>query len=221
MTKSPEVPPETGAEELSFPHHTRYGLYLVPSDELAELITGFYTPAALRKLGSRPLRLGVAQKTIDIANFGAKKSAEVEAAISTYSRQIKKYELGMQFRLRRDGFVYTQERSHRGAATRLLFRIAASETIRQEVMRPPFFEPGTDAPLQASLVLPTSEVVPDADHQAQEIEQRLMAKHPSAIREMAHFAYYLTGLQVASREIPSFGHLRVVQADEGQENTLA
>lgn len=214
MTKSTEVPPKTGAEEMIFSRRTRYGLYLVPSDELSELITDFYSPSALERRGDRPIRLGVAQKTIEIVQSDSKNAAELEAAISTYSKSIKKYELGKQFRLARDGFAYSQERSDMGAVTRLLFRIAATATIRDEVMRPPFFDYNMQAPLQASIVLPTSDVVPNADYQAQEIDERLRAAHPSAINGMAQFAYYLTGLYVASREAPVPIPLRPIDSDK-------
>lgn len=214
MTKFTGVPQQTGAEDLSLSHRTRYGLYLAPSEELSELIANFYTSSALNKIGDRPFRLGVAQKTIDIVRNSPKENVALEAEISTYSRLIKKYELGMQFRLRSDGFVYTQERSNRGAVTRLLFRIAASQVIRDEIMKPPFFEFNTQAPLQASIMLPSSDVVPNADYQAQEIEGNLRADHPSAINGMAQFAYYLAGLQVVGREIPAPILLRPAESNK-------
>lgn len=214
MTEFPDVSPNIGAEGLRQPLRTRFGLYFESSEELSELIANFYTPSALDKIGNRPFRLGVAQKTIEIARNGSKDNAVIEAAIGTYSKLIEKYKLGMQFRLRSDGFAYTQERSNRGAVTRLLFKIAASQITRDEIMRPPFFEFNTQAPLQASIMLPSEDVVPNADYQAQEIEDALKTKHPSAINGMAQFAYYLAGLQVVGREIPASGHLRLVESDK-------
>ena len=216
MTKSTEVPPETGAEEMIFSHRTRYGLYLAPSDELSELITIFYTPSALDRLRGRPIMLGVAQKPVDVERDGSKDSAVMEAEISAYSRLIKKYELGMQFRLKRDGFAYAQERSSRGAATRLLFEIAISQINRDQIMRPPFFEHNTQAPFQASIILRNSDVTPNADAQAQEVDNALKVEHPSAINGMAHYAYYLANLHVAERGTIAPVHLKLVESDKNR-----
>jgi len=213
MAESPDAPRDTTPEGLSLVRLARYGVSLTPSEELNEVVTSFLNEKAKRKVGNRILRLGVAQKLINIQSDGRERSEKMTSSIDDYSRSIRAYERGRQFRIQTDGFIYTQERSSRGATTTLLLNIATSQAMRNDIMKPPFFEPGTSGPLQARIVFPSEDVVPFADQHAQEVGSAFTAEHLSAKDGLAQFAFYLFELQVTRRELLPARALRVVKPD--------
>lgn len=213
VTKSTEVPPQTGAEDLRPSSRTRYGLYLAPSEELSELIDLFLNQAALTALKGKEFRLTVSQKPVDVLRGDGKEDGEIDALIGEYSRLIEKYQ-ERPFRLKNNGFSYVQERRENVAVTRLSFGFRATLAAYGDIMRPPFFESNTKAPPQASILFKSSDVVPNADSRAIEVMEALASKHQSAVDGMAQFAFYLTGLRVVSREILTPATLSLVKPNQ-------
>jgi len=188
---------------------TRYGLSLTPSDELSELILPFLKPEFIRrKIGSQTIRLGIADRQVETNRAAIEKSGDVLLAISNYSQTTAKYKDSVQFRLLMDGFEYKQVRDNRGAFTSLSFQVATSPAMQRDIMRPPFFNKVDSESLRARIIFPSTEVVPDADLQAETVERALHTPHPSAQNGLASFAFSLSGLEVTVREIRQ---LRIVE----------
>ena len=213
MKESTDVLRHSGAGDLGLPRRTRYGLYLLPSEELSDLIDLFLNQAALTALKGKELSLTVSQKPVDVIRRNGKEDSEIDAVIGEYSRIIERYQ-ERPFRLKNSGFSYVQERRENVAVTKLSFGFIATQAAYSDIMRPPFFENDTKTPPQASILFKSSDIVPNADSQATEVMEALASKHLSAVDGMAKFAFYLTGLRVVSREILPPVALRLVKSNQ-------
>lgn len=219
MAESTDVSPpvESPDKTPGFAIRTRYGLSLLASDELQEIILPFLRPEVVRKkIGYQTLRLGIADHQVEAIHTSEDRGDTLHA-ISRYSRLTARYSDDVQFRLLMDGFEYKQVRDSRAALTSLSFQVATSPAMKRDIMRPPFFDNNNSGLLRARIIFPSAEVVPFADLQAEIAQQALHKPHPSAQYGLASFAFSLSGLQVTEREIRQPPTLRIIESDKPNE----
>ncbi len=176
------------------------------------MIDSFLRPEAVRRvIGLRALRLGIAERQVEI-DRADRSSARLLSAINTYARVTAKYTKDdFQFRLFSDGFFYEHIQAEDRGFTSLSFRVAASAKARSDIKRQPFFDKGNDEPFRASIVFPDSYLVSYADSQAEVVNRAMRARHPSGINGLASYAFNLSELRVTGREVRSAPALRIVR----------
>ncbi len=196
----------------------RYRLALEPSPELGKYIGNFLQDAGITRLhvGKSAIKLYLLHNPVkQLSHYSDNR--ELDASISSYSRVIEYYsQRSRQLRLGADGFEYNQQRTRRGAFTSLTFGLILSPKARADIVRPPFFDDGTEQiPVRANILFPSGRVVPSADQAARELESALEAEHPSAIDGMAQSALYMCNLRVSGSILPSEG-VRALRAVKDQ-----
>ena len=214
MAELPGVSPIEGAKSSELLSRMRYGLYLVPSKELSYLLRPFFTNRALLALRDEKLKFNAGQKIVEIFQKDRRKDTQNLKAVNDYSAFVDLRAKSKQFPLTRDGFSYHQERSERGAFTRLSFVMDIWPDLRHQLMTPPFFEQDAKELFNASIILPSEDIVPAADVVAQNVEAALQSGHPSVNDGLAQFSFFMTGLMVRGREIPASRTLRLVRPNK-------